>query len=220
MSILYIWISGFVLGYFECVAQPDGTYTLLSNPTFQCFKTDWLNLFPVFLFGVALYVVGIPLSIGYFLRKYRNALDTDRIYSLFGMLYIRYKQPMYFWELIIIARKLGIVVIKAITVSVTIQASLCLVLMAAFAGIQMKARPYLTTRHNMAEFVLIIFNIIFLFLGLIHYVTKFSDTAMNALVILILVGSLLYILGVFAVDSYIHFKILRKAEDDMELDEQ
>jgi hypothetical protein len=70
------------------------------------------------------------------------------------------------------------------------------------------------------EFVLLIENVIFIFLGIVYYSSSgFSEAAMNGLVILLLVIGLIMIIVVFAMDSYVHFRIIKRATE-IELDEQ
>ena len=80
-------------------------------------------------------------------------------------------------------------------------------------------RPFLVLRHNLMEVILVALNALFLIIGVSFYASPFSETAMNALVILLLVCAFIYSLLVFLQDLRIHLRI-SKISKEIELDDQ
>jgi hypothetical protein len=141
-------------------------------------------------------------------------------YRQFGLLYIRYKHPTFYWELVVLARKFVVSIIRIFgNGNPSAQASITIVFLVAFSGLTFWKRPFLVLRHNMMEVILVAGNALFLIIGVSYYASPFSEDAMNALLILMLILAFLYSLIVFLQDLRIHLRISKIAKE-IELDEQ
>jgi len=56
--------------------------------------------------GVLLYATGIPVVAGYLLYNARDRLDEPRVVATLGFLQEGYKRESYFWEVVIMIRKM------------------------------------------------------------------------------------------------------------------
>ena len=66
----------------------------------------------VVLLGVsqfAAFVVGLPVLLLFFLKRNRTKLQMHAVLSRYGLFYGAYKEERYYWELVIVARKIFIV---------------------------------------------------------------------------------------------------------------
>jgi len=158
----------------------------------------------------------------FYLYKHRDRLDADSVYARFGMWYIRYKFNLFFWEMIIMGRKLGVVAMSLFfNKSPATQAVISIISIGAFTALQIWQRPYLLRRHNIQETVLLCVALVFQLFGVIYYATEFSESGMNAIVILLLSASTIYILVLFAIDTMAQIKIYRKSfNNNYEMDEE
>lgn len=60
---------------------------------------------------IALWGLGIPAAVFALMRKDKNTLDTPQTKAKFGFLYNGYKRHNYFWEIIIMYRKIFCIMI-------------------------------------------------------------------------------------------------------------
>lgn len=65
----------------------------------------WPTLFPLAVFALLLYPVGIVALFGGLLYRIRKSLDSKVAKSWIGILYVRFKPQYFYWELNIFARK-------------------------------------------------------------------------------------------------------------------
>lgn len=86
--------------------------------------------------------------------------------------------------------------------------------MLSFLAVTAWKRPFLLLRHNIMECVLLGVNTVFTLLGIIYWGAKFSQAAMDALVVLVLSVSLLYVAVLFGMDLFAHLKALKRTDND------
>jgi hypothetical protein len=65
----------------------------------------WPRLFPLAVFVLLLYPAGIFVLFASLLYYIRKALDNKAAKHVLGALYARYKPQFFFWELIMLSRK-------------------------------------------------------------------------------------------------------------------
>ena len=114
LKVGYIFLASATLSYFDCVgntALGSGRY-LNPEPTLECsFDLEdgqpdtWPKLFPLAVFALLLYPVGIIVLFAGLLYRSRKSLDSKATKGILGILYIRYKPQYFYWELSILARK-------------------------------------------------------------------------------------------------------------------
>ncbi|KAI9138910.1 hypothetical protein BKA69DRAFT_1088613 [Paraphysoderma sedebokerense] len=61
LSLSYLNISKYALGIFDCVRELDGNTYLESDKSLQCYQEWWYEDIPIAIFGIMLYVIGVPL---------------------------------------------------------------------------------------------------------------------------------------------------------------
>jgi hypothetical protein len=71
LSTLFFYVLSSILSSFRCYPQDDGSYTLLSSPSYNCYDKQWLNYFFVIFLGICI-VIAVPFTIGMILFKNRN----------------------------------------------------------------------------------------------------------------------------------------------------
>jgi hypothetical protein len=102
---MFTFLSVTAFSPMECLAQPDGTSSMVNNPVEDCFSKNWVSNIPVVILLEIVTVLVIP---GYLIRAlYRNRenLDGFSFLSRYGTLVEPYKDEYYWWELANMSKK-------------------------------------------------------------------------------------------------------------------
>jgi len=151
---------------------------------------------------ILIYALGVPFGFLYILRTRRA--DTHRYGKVFTFLYTGFQSQFYYWEVVIMFRKLGIAActimlrpygsdIQAFATSIVVFASICL---------QLQVRPYIHASMNFLEVYGLTTLYMTLFLGLFQSSANINfgeSSAINVtfgiLIVLINVAFLVFIFG-------------------------
>ena len=100
-----------------------------------------------------IFTIGAPIgalcALIHFNRMER--LDEPEIFTMFGFLYAGYKPKFYWWESMVLLRKVIATVIALAPIGLELQAICAAVLLIVFTGIQLVLRPFKNERHNMLD---------------------------------------------------------------------
>ncbi|KAJ6249598.1 g protein-coupled receptor-related [Anaeramoeba flamelloides] len=175
LTLIYLILSLHVLQIFDCTKNNEGEYYLDANPKIQCYSSSWYPLFVVSLFLVIIYIIGIPLVLILVLIKYSRKLNEVQFDEKFGLLCCRYSKSYFYWEIVVMVRKLFFVIFQIyLTHYKNYQLILCIFVLFVSLLLQFQYKPYLSTRHNHLEFILLFVSEIILFSGLIFTSKDFS----------------------------------------------
>lgn len=125
-SNMYTFLATKVLlGILECFKQPDGTYTMLLNPSERCNEGSWADNKPFVILFSVLYLGIAPFSIVLIFLKNRSSVASTRKFLWrYGALVRPYITNMFFWELIATVKKTVFVVLVKVLASLTVYARL------------------------------------------------------------------------------------------------
>jgi len=174
LTLFYLAAVQKALEPFACFAtqfDEQGLSTLhvmRADASISCNWNDpvWRYLAPAGMLASVVYGIGIPGSILLFLFKGRFSLNVLGFGRKFGYLYRRYERPWYFWEVMVLIRKLSLAATRLFLSShVYAQSTLGVVLITAFLSAQVYARPYEEAHLDMMETVLLSANYITLSMG-------------------------------------------------------
>lgn len=126
---MYLQLAKSSLTVFDCSTKDDGVSVLDIEPAMECSLNDptYQWLFPLAVLSLIVYVVGIPLSFGIILYRFRHEIKADQTLRIQGLggsrrsnpnydvrrrfqkLYNDFRPEMFFWRLILMGRKLALV---------------------------------------------------------------------------------------------------------------
>ena len=89
--------------------QVDQKYYLSRDFKIECFTREHLLYATISYIFLGIYGIGIPFGAFYFLYKYRNRLYSSDVVESLKFLYIEYKPNRYYWEMVIMFRKIAII---------------------------------------------------------------------------------------------------------------
>ncbi|KAJ3445328.1 g protein-coupled receptor-related [Anaeramoeba flamelloides] len=171
LTLLYLLLSQKSLQVFDCTYDSSSkNYVFQPEPNYNCFEKWWYQFLPFSIISIVLYILGIPLLIVYLLIKNSKIL-TERQFDLkFGLLCTRYNKNFFFWEIVIMIRKLFLVILQIYLYNYTVLQLIAMILILLLALIiQFRFKPYIESRHNFLESILLFISNVILFAGLGFY---------------------------------------------------
>lgn len=110
-NLMYTQIASNTFSPFRCFQQIDGTFTLIPNPSQDCYSGEWFRHFPVIVFGM-LQLFLFPLIMILILSRTPSGGQSRKTYERrFGILTGPYKPQFYWWEIVVVLQKTIIVVV-------------------------------------------------------------------------------------------------------------
>jgi len=182
---------------FNCKELDAGLSWLSSNLTIRCWDAQHKRYaMGVALPGILLWGVAVPLLALVRLCMKRRTLDMLETRIHFGFLYNGYRPERFYWEFIILYRKMLIITIAVFifNISVSIQA-LCAMLVLVLAVIfQMREAPYITAILNTLEQRAIVVATITVYCGLWFMTGDLGESAKVVMLVVIVVANLYFLI--------------------------
>ena len=167
MYLMYLYLTRTVMDVFVCAPSqpPDGNLYFLSTME-KCtspISGTQAQLMPLALFALLVYSIGYPAYLARTLYKYRETAMEDQILRakgvgndkmtnpnalwmrrMFGRSYFQFKPDLFFWVLVIIARKACIAVTATFNRNAAFQMAACLLIIFLAYSVQVQVRPYMS----------------------------------------------------------------------------
>eukprot|EP01016_Furgasonia_blochmanni_P035962 TRINITY_DN4046_c0_g1_i5.p1 TRINITY_DN4046_c0_g1~~TRINITY_DN4046_c0_g1_i5.p1 ORF type:complete len:306 (+),score=40.20 TRINITY_DN4046_c0_g1_i5:62-919(+) len=169
----------------------------------ECFEEEHFHF--LFTYGIPcilVYIIGAPLFAWFRVRSRflsKNLYSPDNL-SPFAFLYYGYKEEVYFWEFIIFARKLLLVLTLIIVphTAIQIQTLTVLLILAIAYGLHSYYKPFLSDELNRLERFSLISSALMIYSGV--YLLAYSregDTTHIQRAIIIYFSIMIFALGLF-----------------------
>jgi len=178
IALLYVSYSSMArsgLGIYNCTTFPGERSSRLVNALdYLCFEGEHLRW--VLYVGIpfnAIVLIGIPLS-GWFVlyRKRKVLVDDYNVVEKYGFLFSGYKLKYWYWEIIILIRKLllaSMTVFMTSTTSTYTQGLAALMIMFASLAIHLFFIPYEDSMLNNLETIGLACSIFTIYFGLLTF---------------------------------------------------
>ena len=137
----------------------------------------------------------MPFLFLYILYKRRNSLHTYHAKAQYGFLYNGYELNRFFWEFVILYRKILIVIILIFFTqhSTTVAALCCLFVLLMSLHLQNQVKPFNLPEYNSMELRSIMVATVTLYCGL-FYLSGDIDEVTKYLLLVLMIGFNLYFL--------------------------
>ena len=153
----------------------DGDLRLMKDLQVIC----WKDLHTFMGYGVALpcfvvWGIGIPAAVWFLLRKDRERMDTLAVKQKFGFLYNGYKRTNFFWEIVIMYRKILMIAISVFMnrIGIIVQALVLLLLLVGFLQLNNMRRPFANRALNDIEDMSLMTGIITIYCAIFYISSK------------------------------------------------
>eukprot|EP00357_Protocruzia_adherens_P024635 CAMPEP_0115027274 /NCGR_PEP_ID=MMETSP0216-20121206/35388_1 /TAXON_ID=223996 /ORGANISM="Protocruzia adherens, Strain Boccale" /LENGTH=199 /DNA_ID=CAMNT_0002402797 /DNA_START=88 /DNA_END=684 /DNA_ORIENTATION=- len=129
--------------------------------------------------GILVWGVLTPLIAIVVLHRNKEHLDKGTLKAKFGFLYQGYQRQYYFWELIILVRKLGVITIVVFLVVIERrkQALICLTFLFVTYVLQKSHQPYVREDLNLLESKSLLVGLVTIYCGLYFVSDELSETS-------------------------------------------
>ena len=178
LVILYFLIHPNLIQTFffslSCEEIEPGEQWLIKNHDIRCWEGEHLfYIFTVIIPSIVLWGCGLPIIFLLMIYKHRRRLNKYSVKARYGFLYNGYEITTYFWEFVILYRKILIVTILVFVVqrSTRIAALCCLIVLITSLHFQYKIEPFNRKEYNDMELRSIMVATVTLYCGL-FYLTK------------------------------------------------
>jgi hypothetical protein len=180
---------------FSCMEIDPGESWLLEDLSLQCWEGDHsLYSIAVGLPGLIVWGMGIPAAaLGLLIRR-RYRLRSMEVKTKFGFLYIGYTNANFYWEFVILYRKIAIAFASVFlsSVSVSVQALVVMLIILVAFNLQVRFMPYENTELNQMEIKAILVAGVTIYSGLFFLTDDLSEPAKVALFGLILTSNIYF----------------------------
>lgn len=192
-------IVKFVFGFMYCRELDPGKFWQNDYLNIPCWDTfHYRYVFIVALPSTIGWGVGVPMLCLLTLYRNRNRLGLVEFKVRYGFVYNGYEFSKYYWEFVIMYRKLLIITIAVFlaNISTAVQALTAMsVLLAAF-GLQQKHQPFALAEMNGLELRAILVASVTIYCGL-YYMTSDLDPGSQVLMFVIVVTVNAYFVGLW-----------------------
>ena len=190
--LVYPNITIFNFSHFDCRAIDMLGSFLRTNYAIQCWTERYtLYALIVVIPCIILWVIGLPTLVLVIMIKRRRKLNRDNNKVIFGFLFNGYRKVRFYWEFIIMYRKVVIISICVFLsdLSLTLQALTILLVMTWTSFLHYKLDPYNSVELNNMEMEALITSTLTLYCGL-YYLTRDVGVAFQMILFcLILLGN-------------------------------
>ena len=113
------------------------------------------------------WVIGIPWLAWSLLREHKARLKNEQVIERYGFLYKGYKQRTYYWESLVMFRKVAMIFIAVFlrSTGTRIQALVVFILLLFFVILTVEKKPYLTRKLNNLELISLVTSCVTIYCG-------------------------------------------------------
>eukprot|EP00003_Mantamonas_plastica_P023325 TRINITY_DN417_c0_g4_i1.p1 TRINITY_DN417_c0_g4~~TRINITY_DN417_c0_g4_i1.p1 ORF type:complete len:3914 (-),score=1148.76 TRINITY_DN417_c0_g4_i1:1146-11180(-) len=195
-SLMYLIVTNKALEVLDCTQLSDTVSVLDAYGEMDCWSDrHWALVYPA-VFFIIVYVIGIPVTYCVILYKNRRKLHNEVIKKTYGAVFDKYRLDTFWFEPIVMARKIMIVFAKLFFTRVPLLQGLAS--MYIFIGsmmLQLIFKPFATRIQNIQEAMFLTFNLLLLLSGLSFMSSAYDDIEnVRGMVALITIGLIVVML--------------------------
>ncbi|OMJ88702.1 hypothetical protein SteCoe_9326 [Stentor coeruleus] len=181
---------------FSCVDVDKIGYFLEQNTGIKCWdKRHTQYSLIVALPGIIMWAIAAPALLLLRMYKRRRYFHRDNERVMFGFMYNGYKKSHFYWEFIIMYRKIIVITISVFmgNMSTTVQALIVVVIMLVSLYLQYEQNPYSHDELNHMEYEALFTASLTLYCGLFYLTSAVHESVKIILFILIVIGNFYFI---------------------------
>eukprot|EP00742_Colponemidia_sp_Colp-10_P005814 GILJ01006218.1.p1 GENE.GILJ01006218.1~~GILJ01006218.1.p1 ORF type:complete len:3271 (-),score=422.50 GILJ01006218.1:185-9997(-) len=161
LDVMYMYLAVACLSIYQCYPQPNGTYSLVSNPSTECYGSEWGSLLPLSIIFILFYLCGSFAFCAYLAYEalysyFNNREFRIRYISILG----KFRTNMWWWNLVMFLRK--VVIAMSVTLPAYngwVQGMLCIFFLVVALIFQVKFWPWYHWKANVLDIICLFFEI-------------------------------------------------------------
>lgn len=169
--ILHPSLTKEMFSMFSCTELKPGELWLAADLSLRCWSWEHIKYaLMVSLSSIAVWIIGLPLLCLCLIYRTRNTLADPVTQIKFSFLYKGYQPRWYFWEFVILYRKVALVCASVFlsTVSIMVQALSVLAVLLISLFFQLQLQPFATAVFNRLELKSILVSAVTIYSGLFY----------------------------------------------------
>ena len=183
--------------HFSCLKIDQMGSYLKINYAIECGSSQYLKYtFIVAIPSILVWTIGLPTCLLIVMAKRKRYLNRDNNRVIFGFIFNGYRKARFFWEFIIMYRKILIITIVVFfaQISVSVQALSIVLVMLASTLIHYLMDPYKTHELNHMEMEALITSTLTLYCGLYYLTDDIGTLFQIILFVVIILGNSYFVL--------------------------
>ena len=144
LFILYPALVKQVAKFTDCVNVYNKVY-FVPDLELECYTGDHLLYFTLIgIPQICIWVFGLPFAAGLVVFRFRKRLHKRNVLFRYGILYRGYRGKRWWWEAVLVARKVSIVYVGVLGTSmgITVQPVVCLFLVFVCLALHILGQPF------------------------------------------------------------------------------
>eukprot|EP00300_Choanocystis_sp_HF-7_P027251 c32331_g1_i1.p1 GENE.c32331_g1_i1~~c32331_g1_i1.p1 ORF type:complete len:537 (-),score=70.36 c32331_g1_i1:57-1631(-) len=151
MGVLYLPLAAFVVGFFDC-RFIGSQQVLKSDPSVRCYGREWMQLLPIIVAGIVVYVLGMPAAVAISLRGARiSAASMNELHLRWGFLTAKYRDAEYAYDVAIMIRTMMTIIVLAVFNSANAEAIVVGLVIQLATWHLLSKHPFRSERHNLVS---------------------------------------------------------------------
>eukprot|EP00854_Cymbomonas_tetramitiformis_P005020 gene5020-6119_t len=170
LNVMYAANCMATFNAFRCTRFPDDSYFLKAVPSVECGSLSHVSYIVVACFSLAIYVVGTPVLFLYNLRRIRreDSMHHRESLQVWGGLYVQYETGLWFWELVILSRRLVLCLILVFWAeNPHMQLLMAAIAMILYICLQFFHRPFLEDELDVIDCASLLSVLFYILAGLV-----------------------------------------------------
>jgi hypothetical protein len=107
LSGLYTLLIAAAFDPFHCKLRSGDVMVLANDPSFECYGEEWMKRLPITVIFAFIYAVLLPAVLGWLLFKHRKDLNSSKVQTRYGVLYLYYRGRCYWWEILLMLKRVS-----------------------------------------------------------------------------------------------------------------
>lgn len=176
LFLLHPIVTKHMFSFFNC-QEIDGSFYMQSRLSIECWKGEHKETALYFAIpAIVTWSLGVPAICFMIMRHSKSSLQTLEVRIRYGFLYNGYTKEAYFWEAVILLRKISLIAVTTFFDSkkVLIQALLLIMILLICFSMQIIVKPYTNAQLNNLEIKMLFVAAITAYIGLFFYSKSLS----------------------------------------------
>ena len=196
--VLHPSLTKITFSIFSCSELLPHQYWLITDMSIRCWDLPHLkNILSIALPSVIVWIFGLPLLCLGLLYRTRQRLSAELIQIKYSFLYKGYKPEYYYWEFVILYRKVALVCASVFlsSVSTMVQALSILAILLICLFVHAAVKPFRTPVFNLLETKSILVSLLTIYIGLYFQANNWRIEINILLFIVILLANIYFLVS-------------------------